>query len=46
MSSKVLDEILATDKRIRYVGILSGDLRTVASKTKGKCEVAFYKGIH
>jgi hypothetical protein len=44
MSSKVLDEILATDKRIRYVGILSSDLRTVASKTRGNAKLIFTKG--
>jgi hypothetical protein len=34
MDARILDEILATDKRIRYAGILSSDLKTVASKKR------------
>ncbi len=34
MDARVADDVLAADKRIRYVGVLSGDLKTVASKTR------------
>jgi hypothetical protein len=34
MSVQILDEILATDSRIRYVGILDKDLKTVSSKAR------------
>ncbi|MGA2768078.1 MAG: hypothetical protein ABSF24_07170 [Candidatus Bathyarchaeia archaeon] len=34
MSVKILDEILATDSRIRYAGILDKDLKTVSSKAR------------
>jgi hypothetical protein len=33
LDARVLDDILATDNRIRYAGILGGDLKTAASKT-------------
>jgi len=34
MEVQVLDEILATDSRIRYAGILDKDLKTVSSKAR------------
>jgi hypothetical protein len=34
MDEKILDEILPTDSRIRYVGILSSDLKEVKSKMR------------
>ncbi len=34
MSVQILDEILATDSRIRYAGILDKDLKTVSSKAR------------
>jgi hypothetical protein len=34
MEAQILDEILATDSRIRYAGILDKDLKTVSSKTR------------
>lgn len=34
MEVQVLDEISATDSRIRYAGILDKDLKTVSSKAK------------
>jgi len=34
MSDFILEEILATDSRIRYVGILSRDLTTVESQAR------------
>ena len=34
MEVQILDEILATDSRIRYAGILDKDLKTVSSKAR------------
>lgn len=34
MEVQILDEILATDGRIRYAGILDRDLKTVSSKAR------------
>lgn len=34
MDVKVLDAILAADSRVRFVGVLDGDLKTVASRTR------------
>jgi hypothetical protein len=34
MEVRILDEILATDSRIRYAGILDEDLKTVSSKAR------------
>jgi len=34
MEAQILDEILATDSRIRYAGILDKDLKTVSSKAR------------
>lgn len=34
MKVQILDEILATDSRIRYAGILDKDLKTVSSKAR------------
>ncbi len=34
MDDKVLDEILATDEKIRYASVLGRDLKTVKSKTR------------
>jgi len=34
MERQILDEILATDSRIRYAGILDKDLKTVSSKAR------------
>jgi hypothetical protein len=34
MEAQILDEILATDSRIRYVRILDKDLKTVSSKAR------------
>ena len=34
VDTKVLDDVLATDDRIRYVGILSGDLNEIMSKAR------------
>jgi hypothetical protein len=34
MEVQILDEILATDSRIRYAGVLDKDLKTVSSKAR------------
>ncbi len=34
MDTKILDSVLAADKRVRYVGALDRDLKTVASKAR------------
>jgi len=34
MNVQILDEILTTDSRIRYAGILDKDLKTVSSKAR------------
>jgi hypothetical protein len=34
METQILDEILTTDSRIRYAGILDKDLKTVSSKAR------------
>lgn len=40
VETRILDEILATDARIRYVGVLGADLKTVRSKARSDVQFA------
>jgi hypothetical protein len=44
MDARILDGVLATDSRIRYVGVLGGDLKTIASKTREDVKFEAGKG--